>query len=344
MPEQFAHIENPVNNPEKPSTQGDIEVPQEKKDFEQEEFQTRLEKEKKEIREQYKDLIDLVNQRYERGILSPDQLVEFKQHNEEILDFSLELALGKKFDQEEIRILSMAAILHDLTKADPLPAEVSHIKIYNLVVHGQQAAQESKEILTNDYLEKHGFENYSVQELEKARKEVSQAINQHMGPHPGFMSDMLKKTNQALTKEGKPLIEHPTAQGKISEILLSADMGSLASVNGRKKVLNIRAAGENFQKTDQETVEEYQKLGIDLRQGEAALLSGFESGRQAIAMIKDPQGRAWIETLFKESKKAEYYFAQDPRPLNFETAIGKEKEFEEKSKIRATRKQLAQAE
>jgi len=323
---------------------GKNKLPLKKENFEQTEFQTRLEKEKKEIREQYKDLIDLVNQRYEQGILSPDQLVEFKQHNEEILDFSLELALRKKFKQEEIRILSMAAILHDLTKADPLPAEISHIKSYNLIAHGQQAAQESKEILTNDYLEKHGFENYSVQELERVRKEVSQAIDQHMGPHPGFMSNELRKANQALIKEGKPPIEHPVAQGKISKTLLAADMGSLAGLNGLKKVLSVRAAGENFQKTDQETVGEYKKMGLDLRPGEAALLSGFESGRQAVAMIKDPQDRAWIETLFEESKKAEYYFAQDPQPLNFETAIGKKKEFEEKSKIEAAREQLTQAE
>jgi hypothetical protein len=330
MKEQVIY-ENQVIDQVKSFTKDKTKVSEEKSVFEKGEFQARLEQEKKEMRERFKDLIDLVNQRYEQSNLSPLEVADFKQHNENILDYALELGLRKKLDQEEMKILSMATILHDLTKADSPPAELAHISNYVLVAHGQTAAQESKKILSNDYLKKHGFENHTLEDLNKIREQVSQAIAQHMGPHPGFMTDILDGVNKALEKEGRPLIKHPSAQGKIAKTLLAADMLSLASINGRKKVLSIRANNGFFQSLDKQMVAEYQRLGIDLRQGEAALLSGFESAYQAVKMIKNPQDRALLEEVFEESKKEEYQFNQDPEPVKFEKAKEKEEEFKKRS-------------
>ncbi|MBI5306187.1 HD domain-containing protein [Candidatus Wolfebacteria bacterium] len=292
------------------------------------EFQIHLENERKETRERFGDLIELVNRRYEAGSLSSQEITEYKQHNSDILDYAIELGLKKEFNKEEIKILSMAAILHDLTKADQAPPEFSNIKNYSLVIHGQKAAEESREILSDDYLENSGFTNSDSQNFEKIRDQAAQAIIQHMGPHPGFMTMILEGVNRALEKENKSLIKHPPAEGKISETLLAADMISLASANGRKKVLNIRAYNDFFLALDKQAVEKYKNKGINFRAGEAALLSGFESADQAIQMIKDQGDKNFIKKLFEDSKKIKYRYNSDLLEVEFQESWQKKEKFE----------------
>ena len=250
------------------------------------------------------------------------------------MDYALEMGIRKEFSREELKILSISAILHDLTKIDSPPPELAGIKNYALAAHGQTAAAESREILSDEFLKEHSFENDSPENLEKIREQVSQSIAQHMGPRPGFMANILTGVNKALKEEGHLPIEHPPAQGKISETLLAADMRSLASANGRKKVMSIRAYNDFFRSIDKQTVEEYKELGIELRQGEAALLSGFESAKQAVEMIKNPQDKILLEEVFWESQKEEYKFGEDPQPIKFDSAKQKEEEFQKRRLIK----------
>lgn len=310
------------------------EPAEKEKGSEQNEFQARFEQEKREMQERFGDLIGLVNQRYESKNFSEKELADYKQHNQDILDYAIEMGMRKEFSQEELKILSISAILHDLTKLDSTPPKLKNIKNYALVAHGQTAAAESGKILSDQFLKEHGFDNSSPEDLERVREHVSQAIAQHMGPHPGFMTNILKGVNKALKKEGHSIIEHPPAQGKISETLLAADMRSLVSVNGRKKIMSIRAHNNFFYSLDKQTTERYQDLGVELRQGEAALLSGFESAKQAIAMIKNPQDKMLLEKIFWESQKKEYKFGEDSELVNFNSAKQKEEDFQKRRLVK----------
>lgn len=295
--------------------------------FEASEFQERVDQEKKEARERFGDLIELVNQRYESGILSPAEREKFGRHNEEVLDYVVELGLRKELGEDDLKIVEIAAILHDLTKADELPEEFADIPNYGLVTHGQRVAVEVEKILTDERLERYGFENYSPDEV---RAQAGGAIAQHMGPHPGFMTEVLEGVNRVLEDRGLPPISHPPAQGRISETLLAADMASLASAEGRKKVLVIRANNEFLRVLDSLVAEDCRRFGLELGQGEVALLSAFESAGQAVEMITDPDDRRMLEEIFEASKGEEYRFGDDPKPIRFEEAWRKREEFEAK--------------
>lgn len=312
---------------EEPPEREHPEIPQEGRSFESPEFQERVERERDEARERFGDLIDLVNQRYEDGNLSPAEKEKFKQHNGEVLDYAVELGLRKEFDEEELKAVEVAAILHDLTKAYPLPEEFVDIPNYGLVTHGQRAAEEVGEILTDERLERYNLKDRSPDEF---RNEVSNAITQHMGPHPGFMTNVLEGVNRVLGERGYQEVSHPQARGTIPETLLAADMASLASADGRRKILAIHTHNDFFRLQDLQTVEKYRGADIELRQGETALLAAFTSARQAVEMITDPDDRKMLEELFEASKSEEYLFDDDPEPVRFEEAWRKKEEFEAK--------------
>ena len=132
-------------------------------------------------------------------------------------------------------------------------------------------------------------------------------------------------------------IEHPEAQGKMSETLLAADMAALASEKGRKKILTIREIDPSCIKNDLDTITEYKKVGIDLKQGEAALISGFESAFQAKNMIKSEQDRKWIEKIIEQSLKGDYSF--EGKKITIKEAFAKLRDFNEAVKKSKTNKE-----
>ena len=262
------------------------------------ELQIRVAAEQKEVEEVFKDLIEMISKRYES---MPEKMREdYVIHNKEILHNVIELGMRKGFSPEELKESEVAAILHDMTKGDAAPEKFKNIKFYSLAIHGEKAAEESKEILTDEYLSQHGF----LSGFENIRENISASIREHMGPHPGFMSDTLEGVNKNLREMNEKEIEHPEAQGKMSETLLAADMAALASEKGRKKILTIREIDPSCIKNDLDTITEYKKVGIDLKQGEAALISGFESAFQAKNMIKSEQDRKWIEKIIRKKAVA----------------------------------------
>lgn len=288
-----------------------LEAPvKEKVDHSAEEVEKNITQEQQEARERFKNLIELVSARYES--LPKKVREDFVAHNNDILNNAVELGMKMEMKPEELKALEVAAILHDLSKADAVPGEFKNVPNYTLVMHGELAAEESKKILTDEKLKGFGFEG----DLEATRTMIAEAIREHMGPHPGFMTAMLEKANAALKTDGKKEIVHDKARGKVAETLLAVDMESLASARGRKKVMSLRQSGEFFQGQDQKTVEQYKAMGVDLSMGEAALLSGFDSAFQARDMIDNSELKAWIIKAIDESLNEAYAYGEekiDPR-------------------------------
>jgi hypothetical protein len=297
-----------------------------------------VENEKKEARENFGALLDLVFKRYESPnstiTNSPEQIKTFEGHAEEVLNLCIERGIEKDLSVKELKTLEVAAILHDLTKGDRPGPEFLDIPNYMLAAHGELGAQGTERILRNDpeIISKILGGNYSADEVEKTIGLVSGAIRTHMGPHPGFMTFILNGVNARLKEKGLSELRHPfPPEGEVvSETLLAADMCSLAGRKGREKILVIRSAAPNFGQEDEELCVEYKKHGIDLTPGEAALLSAFSSAEQARDMLKNEEDKLWINSAIEDSKKDDYLY--DGRPVNYASAAAKKEKFEKISK------------
>ncbi len=301
---------------------------------EKNELQEKIKQEKKEAKEKFGSLINLVSRGYEK--LPEAMKKDYILHNEEILDGAIELGMEKGFTKEELEELELSAILHDKTKAESAPEEYKDIPNYTLATHAETVAKEVPNILADEYLKSLNIQG----DPEKIRQEVTKAILEHMGPHPGFMDEILKGVNTELGKRGGKKIEHPSAEGKLSEALLAADMKSLAGEKGRKKVLSIRSNVEFFANQDKNLAEEYKKYGIDLSQGEAAFLSGFDSAEQARDMQKDEGNREWVNQSIEDSKKVEYNFPGSEKTITWAEVSTKRSQYADAKKLEEVRERF----
>lgn len=283
------------------------------------EEQAEITREKQEAKEQFSDLIDLVDTRYQK--LPEGVRREFMVHNDEILGKVIEMGKLKGMTGEELKAIEVAAILHDLNKADDVPEKYKDVPNYALVAHGEIAANSIQELLTDEKLKSYGFEG----DLQKTRDNIAAAIREHMGPHPGFMSAMLDKANQKLSALGEPALEHPKPKGAFSEVMLAADMDSLAGIKGRRKVMALRFNAPFFKAQDAETVEKYRAAGIELSPGEAALISGFDSAFQARDMIQDSDLKVKIISSIDASMDEEYLYGQEK--IDVREALAKQDRF-----------------
>jgi hypothetical protein len=297
-----------------------------------------VENEKKEVKENFGALLDLVFKRYEAPdstiANSPEQIKTFKAHVEEVLNFCVERGIEKGLTAKELKTLEVAAILHDLTKADQPDPQLADIPNYMLTAHGELGAQKAARILDEhpEILEKILGAGCSAAEKHETAELISNAIRAHMGPHPGFMTFVLNGVNAKLKEKGLPELRHPRPpEGEaISETLLAADMRSLAGRQGREKILAIRSAVPNFKQEDEKLCAEYKKLGIDLAPGEAALLSAFASAEQARDMLRNEDDRLWINAAIEASKKDDYLY--EDKPINYAAATAKKEKVERMSR------------
>lgn len=301
-------------------------------------------KELREASEIFKGPIELVNERYEDPnstlAKNTEQLRTFKEHNEDVLKLCINRGIEKGFNEKELKILEISAILHDLNKADKPKDKKAKIPNYTLAAHGEMAATEIKNIL-NQYpkiLNEILGDNYSKEEKEETILIIENTIRSHMGPHPGFMDRILKNVNKELKEIGEKEIEHPYPDNQIAETLLAVDMASLAGTKGRKKVLAIRSAVPFFKKQDEDICNEYKKYNINLTTGEAALLSGFDSAEQARDMLRNQEDREWINQTLENSKNNNYIYEKEE--INYQTALAKRKEFEDAKKIKELREKI----
>ena len=326
--------ENGVLEPEKLEGAEIINLDEKRQEKKNKELLEKIEQERKEAKERFVDLIKTVSMRYEN--LPESMQEDFILHNEEILDSVIELGIKKGFSKEELEKLELSAVLHDMTKADSVPEKYKDIPNYTLAMHAKTAAEKVPEILTDEYLKEMNIQG----DPEMVRQEIARSILEHMGPRPGFMTGILEIFNNKMKSIGESGIDYPEARGKISEALLAADMKSLAGEKGRKKVLSIRANVEFFIKQDIDLCEEYKKYGIDLSQGEAALISGFESASQARDMQKDQENWNWINDGIEKSKDVVYEFSNLEKPMLWRDVYVKMKKYEEGKRIAEIKEHL----
>jgi hypothetical protein len=310
----------------------------------QESIEKRIDREKVEAREKFKVLINLVNARYrspESTIAGNESILKsFETHNSEILDSAIELGLKKRLDDDELVAVEIAAILHDLAKADSPPEESQDLENYVLASHHEMATGEIESILKKKHPEILDFDADDPEKSSRAEKiinRVKNAILCHMGPHPGFMADTLKDVNEELEKRGRPTIVHPKPNDTVSKILLSADMKALAGPGGIQKILNLRAGAANFLKEDEELCGEYEKYGISLSAAEAAIISASQSACDAVSMVKrscGKEGAEWIQAAYDLAKNSSFSYSRDGQKTEVQISSAEEKmaRFEKVSK------------
>lgn len=300
-----------------------------------------LDIEKERARKRFKPLIDLVNGRYrskESTISKNESLIKsYEAHNSEVLDSAIELSLKEGLSNDELVTLEIAAILHDIAKADLPSEELSGIKDFVMANHHEMAAGEVENILGKNS-EVLGLAPENPEQSSKTDKIISlvkNAILCHMGPSPGFMTDTLKKVNEELEKGGKAAIVHPKPNDNISRLLLAADMRALASPGGVQKILNLRA--NYYVEKDEDLCAEYEKLGMELSVPEAALISASQSARDAVAMVKGVCGdeeAQWIQSTIDLAKQMSFVYSRggEETKVSLLEIEEKMKEFEEKKK------------
>jgi septum formation inhibitor MinC len=306
-------------------------------------WEEKSEKEFQNAEKNFQGPLELVNKRYEdpnSTLSNAEQLKTYKEHNEEVLRLCIDRGIEKGFNEKELKMLEISAILHDLNKADRPEDKKAKIPNYTLVAHGEMAASEIKNIL-NDYpdiLNEILGDNYTEEEKKETTSIIENTIRSHMGPHPGFMGVILETVNKQLKEMGEEEIEHPYPDNQIAETLLAVDMASLAGVKGREKVLAIRSVVPFFKKQDEDLCNEYKKYNINLTTGEAALLSGFNSAEQARDMLKNQEDKEWINQTLEDSKDNDYLYEEEK--INYQTANAKRKKFEDAQKIKKLRKEI----
>jgi hypothetical protein len=306
--EELSSLNKPEEELIPSSPQETLEVP--------EETEKEVNQEQEWAEENLATLINKVNERYERPdstlASNPEQLKCYQEHNEEILNLSIERGTQKGLDKKQLRTLEISAILHDLTKADKPPDNLADINNYVLVTHGEAAANETRSILAEnpEIMTKILGENYQKDDFETTATTIENSIRSHMGPHPGFMTTVLEGVNKKLHQKGEKEIVHPyPPEGDaIAETLLAADMRSLAGRKGIEKVLVNRSASPFFRNEDEKLCQEYAARNIKLTTEEAALISAFKSSGEARDMIKNINDRDWVNEAVKEAMNSVYFY------------------------------------
>ena len=289
----------------------------------------KIELERWNVCEKFGDLITMVSDRYEN--LPAESREAYNNHNKDIIDKAMELGVRNDFSKENLQNLGLAAILHDMNKADEVPEEYADIPHYALATHAKLAAEAVPGILTDEYLKSKNIES----DFDTVRGEVAKAILEHMGPRPGFMDRILEKFNEEMKKRGQAELDYPHVEGEVSEALLAADMVSLVGPAGWQKIFADRFSIGKFRKEDEATSKEYAKYGIDLAPGEAAILSAYASSIDALNMFSDEKNRKWIEGYLAESKKVAFSRGDGQEKVSWETVNEKREKYEAIKAVRA---------
>jgi hypothetical protein len=231
-----------------------------------------------------------------------DKLDKLKKHiGEEVLVFAVEEALRRGLDEEKCYLVGVSACLHDAGKAMDLPDYMKKIQGPVVEVYHHVLSCE----LIDDNKENKG--KWLYHEIVK----------------PGMLDNVV---NPQLDKEKKITHPSPKEENIVAQILLAADMYSLANPNGVSKIMELRSDIENapfFQKEDFELSYDYNRVSKKYKKnllitvGEAAFISSYKSGLSAKDMFEEgTDNRKWIEKAIsdvKKTKEFEYIFKEIPK-------------------------------
>lgn len=270
----------------------------------------------------FSDLFDMTEERYRRDdslCTSPELISAYLQHTREVYKFATFFAVSLGLGESEIRLAQVAAILHDLTKADPPPDQITKynnenaganiINLYALISHPHTCA---------DKLSGMGYDFWqpiaesAKVSVDDAKAKITSAIKVHSGPIPGFMQRQIKCYTRLRGKQGElpdiPEVK-PDPEDATTMILIMADMAGLCTQVGVEKIEQIRLGPLN--KINSRMAE-----AVGLSEGLTAKMSAFMSGREGIEMIKNLEGKGnwdntvscamedmWEETLMGQKKE-----------------------------------------
>ena len=164
----------------------------------------------------------------------------------------------------------MAAVLHDVAKVDT-----------PLLKHGFEGAKIAQKKLLEI-----GLDNNVIEK-------ITNAIERHMGPIPGFMQ---REAEKHLNETGEEII-FPRPETVVDKILYDADMLSLVDERGINKILALRKSIEVFIKEDQEATN---KNGTT--QEEASWLSALKSAEEAESSLYTNTARKKGDILIKKAR------------------------------------------
>lgn len=223
---------------------------------------------KKETKEEeIKSLLLGVEKIYKKSGMDDRKIELFMAHNKQVLDFVREIAKAENFSEKEIEIAQLAAILHDCKKESPG---------VDFADHGSSSGIEASKILIK------------MKKRSELVENVVKAIERHMG-NTGFVG------NEARKKYGKDfLYEEPETRAEQS--VYDADLLTILTEDGIKKILHIRENGQDFIKIDKQVA-----LNQGITQKEAAILSVKESIENTMNSIKLESSKEIAEGLIDKS-------------------------------------------
>lgn len=258
---------------------------------------------------EHNKLLDYAKDEYEGSpLLGERERKEFFNHTEEVLSYVSKFSVKAGLNEKERKIAEIAAVLHDLGKTRAPPPEASEVRLYVLANHHEMGAAIVDSAVSDDFLGKNGF---AKEEFAEVREAVKQCIREHMGPHPGFMTDVLNGVNRELAEKGLPQIVHPQPSSKPSQVLFAADMASMISENGIRKILAIRADKPAvYGKHHEALLKATNKTADQIRYEEYALLSVLKSGEDVVGILsaQNPRLAGQVKEMHKEALRNEYRF------------------------------------
>jgi hypothetical protein len=262
------------------------------------------------LSEEVRVVYESVDKRYDSSelALNPERLTKYKEHFREVTEMAVEYAERIELPEGEVALLAVAAGLHDLTKGDTPPPDIpdSVKHIYWLVAHGETAAAEVGQYLdanpsVQDFLKtaNPGLGDFAIKER------IEMAIRSHMGPNPGFMEGVLNYVNGELGEDSRISHPYPEEGDRVAEILLAADMKSLAGPQGVEKVIGDIMADKKeggWREEAQLEAEKANELGYDFTTAQMAFLSAYDSGVNAFTMIKNDEDKEWVGEALDETE------------------------------------------
>lgn len=164
---------------------------------------------------------DIVKETYEKDGVKKDLIELFMIHNKQVFYLVRQIAKAEGFNERELEIAEIAAILHDIKKGGEFE------------MHGEIGGQEAKRLLLK------------MGKSENLAESVRLAIVRHMG-NEGFVGEQARKRYGGDFRYEEP-------KTRTEQSLYDADMLTIMTPEGIDKLLMIRETVPELIRQDEET-------------------------------------------------------------------------------------------
>lgn len=171
--------------------------------------------------EEIQELNKAVEEMYKKDGVHKDLMKLFMIHNNQVFYLVRQIAKAEGFNERELEIAEIAAILHDIKKGGEFE------------MHGELGGQEAKRILLK------------MGKSEGLAESVRLAIVRHMG-NDGFVGEQARK------KFGENF-RYEEPKTRVGQSLYDADMLTIMTPEGIDKLLKLRETVPELVRQDEET-------------------------------------------------------------------------------------------